>query len=161
MVKDIRTELVNTTNTNTNLTNTNTGENSTTINVTKANNNSANDNQNTNQEEILTADENSVATTTEAPCANLKTWLVIIALLAYGFMMTFYFRYEHQHKSNGWWIFPVLLTVIAWLFYYKNFCPQTYLWWPWVMLGIGGVITIWYKIVRKSPDIGNQNELPF
>ena len=72
-----------------------------------------------------------------------------------------YFKYEKKQKTGGWWIAPVLLTVIGLVIYYKYVCAGTYAWWPWILLLIGVIITMNYKMKMKTPSEDSQNELPF
>ena len=109
--------------------------------------------------------EETVETTTEEeePCTNPAHWLTILMLIVYTIMLLVYYQYEKKHKSNAWWIFPFLLTFIGLLVYYRYICPQTYLWWPWLMVSLGVIITLYYKGRKKSqtskPD--DQTQLPF
>ena len=122
--------------------------------------------------ETATLDEiESVSTTAEAnekgeaeePCTNPDQWIIILMIIGYGIIMLTYFWYEKKNPSPGWWIFPFLLTIIGLMIYYKNFCPSTYLWWPWVIVGIGAVITIYYKGRKKAemPSDDSPSQLPF
>jgi len=119
-------------------------------------------------DEIIMGEETATATeeaTTEeeeeGPCTNMAHWLTFLILIIYAVLMVIFYRYEKKHKSGSWWIFPFLLTFIGLIIYYKNFCAQTYLWWPWVLVGIGVIITLYYKGRGKKTSDDSQTELPF
>jgi len=99
----------------------------------------------------------------EEPCTNPSTWLLILILVIYVIVLAVYYRYEKKHKSAAWWIFPFLLSIIGLMVYYKYVCPSTYLWWPWVLVGLGIILTLFYKGRRKTGQSGDdsQTELPF
>ena len=98
------------------------------------------------------------------PCTNPNHGFIILMIFGYGLIVLGYFWYEKKNPSPGWWIFPFLLTIIALMIYYKNFCPSTYLWWPWLIVGIGTAITIYYKGRKKAEmpsSDDSQSHLPF
>ncbi len=98
-----------------------------------------------------------------AACTNWAHWAIITILAVYGLALIVFFRYEKKNRAGSWWIFPTLLTVIGLILYYKYFCPETYLWWPWVLVGIGVVVTIFFKGRPNNPTDeidDSQNELP-
>lgn len=92
---------------------------------------------------------------------NINHSLTFILLIIYAAILVIYFLYEKKHKSSSWWIFPLLITFIGLIIYYRYFCPQTYLWWPWVMVIIGVIITGYYKGRTDKEDDISKNELPF
>ena len=97
----------------------------------------------------------------EACEENVNHSLTFILLIIYVAILAIYFMYEKKHKSSSWWIFPLLITFIGLIIYYRYFCPQTYLWWPWVMVIIGVIITGYYKGRTEKEDDVEKNELPF
>lgn len=161
IVKDIRGTLVNATNTN--QTNTNQPEAAAT---TKPQTKNTNESQ-----EVIKADNNAnvagatdqapAKQTTSTTCTNPSTWLLILALVIYAIVLIVYYRFEKKHPSPAWWIFPLLLTVIGLIIDYRYICTQTYLWWPWMLVGLGAVITLFYKRRRRSDLSSSQTELPF
>jgi hypothetical protein len=161
-VKDIRPSLVAVTNTNSSSnTNTSNQESSTIVN-TATNTNAA---VNTNTQETLNPATNSntnaedVDKNTE-PCTNMAHWLIIVILIIYPLMLAIYYGYEKRHRSGGWWLFPIFVTVIGLIIYYKYICTGTYLWWPWILVGLGIALTWWYK-GRRHSDFDSQEKLPF
>ncbi|MFH1207574.1 MAG: hypothetical protein V1668_03125 [Patescibacteria group bacterium] len=163
VAKDSRTEQVSASNTNES-SNANSSGTAASI-VNNANkNNSTNVNSSTNTNEAISADTNTNAQTSESaetqPCANPNHKLIISILIIYAIVLAVYYTYERRHKNGGWWIFPFLATFIGVIIYYKYFCADTYLWWPWVLVGIGVVLTLYYKLRRHSTDM-SQTELPF
>lgn len=94
-------------------------------------------------------------------CTNWPHWVILILLVVYGGALIGYFQYEKKQKTGGWWIAPALLTAIGLVIYYKYVCAGTYMWWPWILLLIGIIITMNYKLRMKTPDGDSQNELPF
>ncbi len=173
VVVDIRPELVaeneQPTNGNTNTAATNSNSN------TNAAATNSNTNTNANGETISPADGNANSNTnsavsgadqnaSEPACSNIATWLAFLILAAYAVVVTVYFRYEQKHRSASWWIFPLLLSVIGLIMYYKNFCSGTFVWWPWILLVIGVVLSMYYRMKKNSGSYGggtSQTELPF
>lgn len=86
----------------------------------------------------------------DQPCVNMAHWAIIFILALYGVLIILYYRYERTAPTNAWWILPTLLTIIGLIIYYQNICPGEYLWWPWTMVGIGAIATIYYKGRRQS-----------
>lgn len=161
VAKDERTEQVTTdTNVNAAPTNTNTAASTTVTGNTNANHNA---NANTN-EEVMTTDANTntqaEGTTDAASCTNPNHKLIIGMLFIYAIILAVYYSYERRHATGGWWIFPFLLTFIGVIIFFKYFCDGTYLWWPWILVAIGVVITLYYKL-RRGSGSASQTELPF
>jgi len=92
---------------------------------------------------------------------NINHSLTFVLLIIYAVILVIYFLYEKRHKSSSWWIFPLLISFIGLIVYYRYFCSGTYLWWPWVMVIIGVLITGYYKGRTESEDDISKNELPF
>ncbi|MBI5037150.1 MAG: hypothetical protein HZC01_00355 [Candidatus Kerfeldbacteria bacterium] len=143
------------TNTNTTVTNTNTAG---------ATNSSTNENANevaSNTNTETPASETPATTTDKQPCVNLVHWAIIVILLAYGLIVILYYRYERTAPTPAWWILPLLVTIIALIIYYQQICPGEYLWWPWAIVGIGVIATIYYK-GKRGGDAGEdvQTKLP-
>lgn len=163
-VKDIRTSLVTLSNTNTNTTNTN-QQNSIVKNTNSAKTNTAGNSTNTNQQISPNTNANTNASTdenqTNQSCTNMKNWIIILILVLYPILLAIYYQYEKRHTSGGWWLFPFFLTVVGLIIYYKYICSGTYLWWPWVLVGLGIIITWWVKGRKDSGDLGDQEKLPF
>ncbi len=95
-------------------------------------------------------------------CINIAHGLTFTLLIIYALILAIYFIYEKKHKSPNWWIFPLLITFIGLIVYYRYFCAQTYLWWPWILVVIGILTTGYYKGRSSTPTEDNPgNELPF
>jgi len=161
-VKDIRPDLVVVANTNSNANaNTSNQEAATTTNAATNTDTSTN----TDSQETISSDTNantnaeSTNETTE-PCTNMAHWLIIIMLIIYPIILVIYYGYEKRHRSGGWWLFPIFITVIGLIVYYKYICAGTYLWWPWILVGLGVLLTWWYK-GRRHSDFDSQEKLPF
>lgn len=173
VVKDSRADLVTETNTNQNNVNTNTTAPINT-NQSNANTNTAaadtnTDGTNTNAEtNESTPPETAMSTDTEVntdetACTNMSQWALTLILIIYGLAVMLYYRYERTAPTAAWWILPLLLTIIGLIIYYQNICPSEYLWWPWVLVSIGAVLTIYYKGKRSSrshPEDQDQTQLP-
>ncbi|MFA6098653.1 MAG: Ig-like domain-containing protein [Patescibacteria group bacterium] len=134
-----------------------------------ANSQSQNTNANENTNESLTngnINENTNENASEQEnkaCSNWPHWLLIVLPIIYALALIVYYQFEKKNKSGSWWIFPVLLTAIGLIIFYKYICPDTYVWWPWVLVIIGAVLTLLYK-GKAGPDNGgnkSQTELPF
>ncbi|MFA5051685.1 MAG: hypothetical protein WC544_01320 [Patescibacteria group bacterium] len=163
VAKDTRTEQV-TADANVNATPTNTNTAASTTTPSAATNTNTDTNDNTNQEEVLSENTDAVMSTeptTEAvACTNPNHKLIVSMLFIYAIILAAYYSYERRHTNNGWWIFPVLLSFIGVIIYYKYFCDGTYRWWPWVLVGIGAALTFYYRARRSLPG-ASQTELPF
>jgi hypothetical protein len=163
-VKDIRKSLVTVNNTNTS-SNTNTAAPDNTTSVKT--NSQKNTNTATNQETITPAADTNLNSNTNTAsddaksCTNMRRWLIIVLIILYPIILIVYFRYERRHHAGGWWLFPFFLTVIGLIIYYKYICAGTYLWWPWVLVGLGILLTWWYKGRSRSGDFDHQEKLPF
>ncbi len=138
--------------------------------VTNTNNNGTEDgdelienDENTENAELFTAlDNDDEEDTEEEVCdENINHSFTFFLLIIYAAILVIYFLYEKKHKSPSWWIFPLLISFIGLIVYYRYFCPQTYLWWPWVMVIIGVIITGYYKGRTDKDDDISKNELPF
>lgn len=97
----------------------------------------------------------------KAPCTNWKNWIIILILVFYAIIFIFYFRILKYKKTNWWWITPIFLTAIGLILYFKYFCRGTYVWWPWVLVGLGLVITIFFRRKSSFESGPEQNQLPF
>lgn len=169
VVKDIRQGLAEATNTNS-ATNVNSQAAMTTVPSTTTNTNKSNTNGNTNSADSLiseaTNSENTnVAeeTTSTTPCTNWSRWIIITILPIYGIILLLYYMIEGRRNTKGWWIFPLLVSFIGIIIYFKYFCSGTYQWWPWVLVIIGLLVTV---VLRRRSRYGDssdisQNQLPF
>jgi len=123
------------------------------------------DEENVETAELFTAmDDNKKESEDEAEevCEkNINHTMSFVLLILYAIILIIYFLYEKKHKSSSWWIFPLLISFIGLIVYYRYFCPQTYLWWPWVMVIIGVIVTGYYKGRTDNEDDISKNELPF
>lgn len=166
VVKDIRPALITKENTNTATTTAANQENSIIKKTTPTATPTATTEENTNEEIIAEANTNSNTNSEEKkeekPCTNMPHWLIILLLILYPIILYIYYRYEKRHRAaGGWWLFPFFLTVVGLIIYYKYMCAGTYLWWPWLLVGLGIVATYWYKGKRRTDDFDSQEKLPF
>lgn len=84
-------------------------------------------------------------------CNNWPPIVIFGMIVVYPIVLIAYNRYMNKRPNTFWWLFPALLTVIALIIYSKYLCEGTYLWWPWVMLGIGVIITM-LMAPRHTPE---------
>ena len=122
--------------------------------------------ENSEEAELMTLesndDENNDEEEEDEPCINIAHGLTFTLLIIYAIVLAIYFMYEKKHKSTSWWVFPLLVTFIGLIIYYRYFCEQTYLWWPWILVVIGILTTGYYKGRTSTPTEDNPgNELPF
>jgi len=94
-------------------------------------------------------------------CNNWPHWLIIIMLFFYGIILISFYEFRKKQRTGNSWIFPALLTIIGLLLYYKQFCVNTYVWWPWTLILTGIVISGWYYAKPKPKGSDSQTELPF
>lgn len=165
VVKDIRPTLV--TNTNSRATNTNaSGEAASTTKSTNTNKTNTNtpdvSDQTISGNTDTSTNTNSENNNQNSSCTNPARWIMFILLAIYAVILLVYYRYEKKHTSSAWWIFPFLLTVIGLIFFYKYVCSGTYLWWPWLLVGLGVILTVFYKGRRSTDHLDDsQTSLPF
>ena len=95
-------------------------------------------------------DSDSPAKNTTPLCTVPALWVVIVILLAYEIILGAYFLLTRNEQDNTWWIFPVLLTIIALIIWNKYFCSQ-YAWWPWTLAGLGAATTVLLERRSKKP----------
>ncbi len=109
-----------------------------------------------------TEKEATVVTDEESDeCHNWPHWLIIIMLFFYGIILIGFYEFRKKQRTGNSWIFPALLTIIGLILYYKQFCVNTYVWWPWILILIGITISGWYYAKPKSRGSDSQTELPF
>lgn len=91
--------------------------------------------------------ENSSAEKTEnSECKNIAHPWVIILILLQVVALTAYFTWQLKKPMRLWWIAPVVLTAVLLIIYSQLFCNNTYLWWPWTVLGISVIfISVYYQ----------------
>ncbi len=77
----------------------------------------------------------------QASCTNWRQWIIIAMLIVYALALILYYKYMAKRSNSLWWLFPTLLTVIGLIIYSRYMCVGTYVWWPWVLLLLGIVIT--------------------
>ncbi len=173
VVKDIRTDLANEQETTDDTPASDNNNNTNTAVLATTNTNTTNTNTETMEEETadeevlgeetMSEDESDEAMESEDECTNWPHWVIVITLILYGIILITFFIYERKEKISTWWIFPILLTIIGLILFNKYFCDGTYVWWPWVLIGIGLVVTAMFKYrrKRKSGSDDSQTELPF
>lgn len=112
----------------------------------------------------------SADTTATAPaadesgaCSNLSRTGMWFILIGYFAVVLGYYVFERNNRSAAWWIFPLLMTAIGLIIYYKYICVGTFRWWPWSLLGSGVILTVWFKGKKKAelPPDRSQTQLPF
>ena len=109
-----------------------------------------------------TSEEQPAETEEETTCSNWPNWVIIIVLIIYSIILIAYYQYLKKYKTIWWWVPPIVLTLIGLLLYYNYFCTGTYIWWPWTLLGLGVIITVFYpKKPSHEKEGSEQNQLPF
>lgn len=94
-------------------------------------------------------------------CTNWKNWIIVLILVIYSIILIIYYIAIKNKRTNWWWIAPIFLTAIGLFIYFKYFCRGTYVWWPWVMVGLGLIITLYYRRRPYNGTNPEQNQLPF
>lgn len=99
----------------------------------------------------------------ETTCQNWSNLIIILILIIYSIILIIYYlfikRYREK-KVRGWWIIPLFLTAVGIIIYFKYFCKNTYIWWPFILAGIGIIITLYYLWITRRKSF-SQTELPF
>lgn len=120
--------------------------------------------QNTEESALVSVDSESDGSENkeeDEECTNWPHWLIWLMLVGYTAILVGYFLYEKKRPTSVWWIFPLLLTTIGLISFYKYVCPETYLWWPWLFVVIGIFTTLFLKGKSKKDPDDSQTELPF
>jgi len=104
--------------------------------------NEASGNANTN-----TATDDSTDTT----CTSLALWVALLILIGYAVVLSGYYLLIRKENDPAWWVFPLLLTAIGIIVWWKYFCGGTYEWWPWVLGFSGLVITGIFRYLLRRP----------
>ncbi|RJO59132.1 hypothetical protein C4546_03985 [Candidatus Parcubacteria bacterium] len=107
--------------------------------------------------------ENSNSLQSTAPVENCKNiahpWTIIILLLQI-IALAAYFTWLIKKPFKLWWVAPGVLTLGLLLIYSQLFCNNTYLWWPWTVLGISVIfISVYYQRVELK-DSGPPDQKP-
>lgn len=95
------------------------------------------------QPEIMsTSDER----TTEA-CKNLAHPWTIIFIILHVILLSVYFTVlQRSRRFPWWWLPPVALTAALLGVYVATFCENTYLWWPWSIIGVTIIfLSVYYQ----------------
>ncbi|MFA6587872.1 MAG: Ig-like domain-containing protein [Patescibacteria group bacterium] len=95
----------------------------------------------------VTQNENiSTEKTENQGCKNIAhPWSIIILLLQI-IILAAYFTWQIKKPIKLWWVGPIVLTAILLIIYSQLFCNNTYLWWPWAVLGISVIfISVYYQ----------------
>ncbi|MFC1687402.1 putative Ig domain-containing protein [Patescibacteria group bacterium] len=101
-------------------------------------------------EEIISTEESSEQSDDE--CINWEKWIIIFLVLVYTAILIWYYGYLKRRYHSLWWLFPIVLTILALIVYTRYICEGTYLWWPWSIIIIGVVLTTLFQPRGKSQD---------
>ncbi len=101
----------------------------------------------------------TAATDKEAICTNWPTRTIWFLFILYTVVLLGYFWYTKGYKGTYWWVAPALLTIFFLILYSAQFCQNTYLWIPWLVLGIGTLCSIVYLFWMRQRS-GEQEKLP-
>ncbi|MEK7518392.1 MAG: Ig-like domain-containing protein [Patescibacteria group bacterium] len=95
------------------------------------------------QPEVLLSTETK---TTEA-CKNLAhPWAIILLILHVILLSVFFSLLQRVNRFPWWWAPPVALTAAMLGVYVGTFCKETYLWWPWSIIGITVIfLSVYYQ----------------
>jgi len=120
----------------------------------------------TNTNTVTVSPEKKEEATTQpaSVCKNWRNWIIVMILIIYGIILLVYYLFIKRYRVKrvrGWWIIPLFLTALGEIGYFKYFCKNTYLWWPWVFLAIGVVLTVYYWWTSRKKIDYTQSELPF
>ena len=98
----------------------------------------------------VTAEESAglLSTAEQAPsCENIAHPWVIILVIAHLILLSVFFTALHRaRRYPWWWVPPIALTAALLGVYAGAFCNDTYLWWPWAIVGITVVfLSVYYQ----------------
>ncbi|KKW16373.1 MAG: hypothetical protein A2898_02210 [Candidatus Kerfeldbacteria bacterium RIFCSPLOWO2_01_FULL_48_11] len=85
-------------------------------------------------------------------CTNWPQWILIVILIAYGAVLIWYYGFAKRRGGPLWWLFPILLTLVGLVIYSRYICESTYLWWPWVLVIVGVILTVVYQPRTRQPQ---------
>lgn len=114
-------------------------------------------------EAVVTASEETMSTEevsdqNNKDCVNWKTWIIVFLVLVYAAILIWYYGYIKRRPHVLWWLFPIVLTILSLIVYTRYICEGTYLWWPWVIIIIGVILTTLFQPRVKSS--GSNDQLP-
>lgn len=112
-----------------------------------------------------TDETDSVATTdadtsNDEACEQVALWVVIVILAVYALILLAYYTLIRREDDKSWWIFPALLTVIGIIIWNKYLCPDTVVWFPWVLLAVGLLLTGYGRGQMRKGGNGNSDTPP-
>lgn len=125
-------------------------------------------NANTNSEAVntntATEETNSNSNVNEAPsavteeeedCTTINGWIWILIFFAYTVLLFVYFISLGDSKTMWWWVWPLVVTAGLLLLYNAIRCSGVQLWVPWVLVGIGLLMALFYIRVLRPKEYIN------
>jgi hypothetical protein len=100
----------------------------------------------------------STESTTADPCNNpAHSWIIILIILHIILLSVFFSILQRKRRFAWWWLPPVVLTAAMLGVYAGTFCDNTYLWWPWSIIGISVIfLSVYYQNLeppeQRPPD---------
>jgi hypothetical protein len=80
-------------------------------------------------------------------CKNLAhPWVIILIILHIILLSVFFTVLQRIKRFPWWWAPPIVLTVAMLGIYAGTFCDNTYLWWPWSIVGVTVIfLSVYYQ----------------
>lgn len=87
-------------------------------------------------------------------CRNLAhPWTIILIILHIILLSVFFSLLQRVKRFPWWWVPPVALTAAMLGVYAGLFCQDTYLWWPWSVVGITVIfLSVYYQNLEPPSE---------
>jgi len=91
-------------------------------------------------------------------CKNpAHPWVIILIILHIILLSVYFTVLQRMKRSPWWWLPPVALSAALLGIYAGTFCEETYLWWPWSIIGISVIfLSVYYQNLElpehRPPD---------
>lgn len=84
---------------------------------------------------------------TSESCTNLAhPWIIILIILHVILLSVYFTVLQRSRRFPWWWLPPIALTAALLGVYAGTFCENTYLWWPWSVVGISVIfLSVYYQ----------------
>lgn len=96
-------------------------------------------------------DETKTATSQSTACSFMPAWAWICILLAYLIIVGIYFVSLGESRTFFWWVWPLLLTAVIAVLFWRVHCSGHQLWVPW-LLGLDAllVVLLYIRVLRPK-----------
>ncbi|MDD5039940.1 MAG: putative Ig domain-containing protein [Patescibacteria group bacterium] len=97
----------------------------------------------------------------ETACKYWSMGTLLLSLAIYLIGLGAYYTFTKNRRFPFWWIFPIVFTGVGVTLYYRLLCTDATVWWPWVLIAFGILLTWYHKFGGRAVSQSSQTELPF